>query len=212
MDLQDLRREYLHGGLNKDQLNPDPIEQFQFWLDQAVKAELSDPTAMTVATVDADGQPSQRVVLLKQLDSKGFVFFTNYESKKARDIEINNKVSLHFAWLLLERQVKIQGIACKLSTVESLKYFSSRPRDSQLAAWSSKQSKTLSSRLVLETAFSQMKQKFKQGEIPLPGFWGGFRVEAEQFEFWQGRANRLHDRFSYTQNKECHWIINRLAP
>lgn len=211
MDVTHVRREYLHAGLTRKDLNTDPLKQFQHWLDDACAEKLADPTAMTIATVSPDGQPTQRVVLLKQADEKGFVFYTNLESRKAQDIQTNPKVSLHFAWLPLERQVKIQGTASKLSVAESFSYFTSRPRDSQLAAWASRQSKGLSSRQILETAFAQMKQKYNKGEVPLPGFWGGFRVVPNQYEFWQGRANRLHDRFAYT-SADNSWDIERLAP
>ena len=212
LDIKDLRREYLHTGLIRENLLTNPLDQFQQWLDDAVKAKLTDPTAMTIATVSADGQPSQRHVLLKHTDQKGYVFYTNQESRKAQEIAGNNKVSLHFSWLALDRQVRIQGVATKLSITESLAYFTSRPRDSQLAAWASQQSRQLTSRQVLETAFSQMKQKFSNGQIPLPGFWGGYRVTPNQYEFWQGRANRLHDRLVFTSVKDDQWRIERLAP
>lgn len=212
MNIKDVRREYLHDNLNKENLKKNPLDQFQQWLDVAVAADLSDPTAMTIATVDADHRPSQRVVLLKQADEKGFVFYTNQESQKAKDIEGNKNVSLHFAWLSLDRQIKIQGTAEKLSTSEAFSYFTSRPRDSQLAAWASQQSRQLSSRQILETTFLKMKQKFEKGEIPLPSFWGGYRVTATQYEFWQGRANRLHDRFKYSPQEDNTWLIERLAP
>ena len=167
---------------------------------------------MTIATVSPDGQPTQRVVLLKQADEKGFVFYTNLESRKAQDIGTNAKVSLHFAWLPLDRQIKIQGTASRLSVTESLRYFTSRPRESQLAAWASQQSRKLTSRQVLETAFHQMKQKFSHGDIPIPSFWGGYRVTPSEYEFWQGRENRLHDRFAYTPDGDNNWDIERLAP
>ena len=210
MDLQSLRREYLKGGLNRENLVDDPLDQFRLWMKQAVEAETVDPTAMTLATVDETGQPFQRVVLLKQLD-QGFVFYTNLGSKKAGHIAVNPKVSLHFAWLALERQVKIAGVAEKLSTSEVLRYFVSRPRESQLAAWASPQSKPLSSRDILEQSFARMKEKFGKGEIPLPDFWGGYRVIPSQVEFWQGGAHRLHDRFEY-RHQQTGWSIERLAP
>ncbi len=212
MDIKDLRREYLHDGLSRKTLHSNPLEQFNLWLEQAVKADLTDPTAMTLATVDADGQPSQRVVLLKQADADGFVFYTNLGSRKAKDIAVNNKVSLHFSWLPLDRQVKIQGEATLLDSTDAFRYFSSRPRDSQLAAWSSRQSRALTSRQILESTFMQMKKKFQQGHIPLPDFWGGYRVKISRYEFWQGRANRLHDCFVYHSLKQAQWSIERLAP
>ncbi|NIB43577.1 pyridoxamine 5'-phosphate oxidase [Pseudomaricurvus alkylphenolicus] len=211
MKLDTFRREYLIGGLKREELLENPIDQFEAWLKQAIEAEIPDPTAVTVATVDAGGQPSQRIVLLKQVDQRGFVFYTNYESKKARDIEGNPLVSLHFPWHPIERQVKICGRAEKVSAAESLKYFSSRPAESQLAAWASAQSRPVSSRQLLMQQFQAMKEKFKQGQIPLPDFWGGFRVVPSSVEFWQGGANRLHDRFQYTRDGDD-WRIERLAP
>jgi pyridoxamine 5'-phosphate oxidase len=210
-DLEEMRRDYLQGGLHRKDLADDPIVQFERWLQQSIDADIPDPTAMTVATVDADGQPSQRIVLLKHLDERGFVFYTNYESHKAQDITINPKISLHFPWHVLERQVKICGVASKVSSVESLKYFASRPQESQLAAWASAQSRPISSRQLLMQQFNAMKEKFKQGHIPLPIFWGGYRVEPKTIEFWQGGGNRLHDRFEYTRT-ESGWSIERLAP
>jgi len=211
VDLEKLRREYLQEGLNRASLADDPIRQFQIWLNQAIDAQIQDPTAMTVATVDARGQPSQRIVLLKQVTPGGFVFFTNYNSHKARDLAHNPLVSLHFPWHQLERQVKICGTAGKISTAESMKYFISRPRDSQLAAWASKQSRSVSSRQILMQQFHSMKQKFSDGTIPLPDFWGGYRVTPSSIEFWQGGADRLHDRFRYVRSGKD-WSIERLAP
>jgi pyridoxamine 5'-phosphate oxidase len=212
MKLEDIRREYTQSGLDKEDLNADPIAQFELWMNQAIAAELSaDPTAMSLATVDAQGQPSQRVVLLKHLDEKGFVFYTNLESHKAKDIAQNNKVSLHFPWTALERQVIVYGVAEKLTMAEATKYFVSRPRDSQIAAWTSHQSRVIESRKLLEQAFEQMKNKFKKGDIPLPSFWGGFRVRPVKVEFWQGRGARLHDRFMY-QLKDGLWQVERLQP
>lgn len=212
MDIDQLRREYLQGGLQLSELAPNPIDQFQHWLKQAVDAQLRDPTAMTVATVSADGQPSQRIVLLKGVDDGGFVFYTNYGSKKATDIAANNKVSLHFPWHELERQVKVCGVAQKVSTAQSMKYFLSRPKESQLAAWASQQSRPISSRQLLMQQFQSMKDKFVKGDVPLPDFWGGFLIVPQQIEFWQGGANRLHDRFQYTANDAKGWDIQQLAP
>ncbi|MDE1461710.1 pyridoxamine 5'-phosphate oxidase [Spartinivicinus poritis] len=213
MDISQERREYLRAGLSEEHLHNTPIEQFRHWLKDAIDTEIStDPTAMCLSTVGADGRPSQRIVLLKQFDEKGFVFYTNLESKKAKQIAENPNVCLHFGWLPLERQVIINGTASKLSVAEATKYFLSRPRDSQLAAWASQQSQKVSSRQLLEQAFSQMKQKFTKGDIPLPSFWGGFRVVPEQVEFWQGRANRLHDRLVYSQSEAGEWSIERLQP
>lgn len=212
MDIDSFRREYILGGLSLEQLAPDPLVQFQHWLGQAVEANFPDPTAMTVATVSADGQPSQRVVLLKQVDEQGFVFFTNYGSRKAREIAGNEKVSLHFPWHGLDRQVKICGRAEKIAKAESLRYFLSRPKESRLAAWASKQSSPLSSRDMLMQQVESMKRKFSQGEIPLPDFWGGIRVRPHQMEFWQGGKHRLHDCFQYNLDTAGGWSLQRLAP
>ncbi|MDT8399393.1 MAG: pyridoxamine 5'-phosphate oxidase [Pseudomonadales bacterium] len=212
MELENLRREYLRGGLQRDDLQAEPVAQFESWLQQAITMEVGDPTAMILATVAADGQPSQRTVLLKHVDQQGFVFFTNYSSRKAREISGNHRVSLLFPWHMIERQVKIAGTAEKISTAESLRYFLSRPRESQLAAWASAQSQPLSSRQVLLTQLENMKQKFAHGDVPLPDFWGGIRVRPTRVEFWQGGAHRLHDRFEYTLAADKSWLIQRLAP
>ncbi|ANU39194.1 pyridoxamine 5'-phosphate oxidase [Vibrio scophthalmi] len=211
MELEDIRREYSKGGLRRKDLRSDPIEQFNFWLQQAIEAKLLDPTAMTVATVDDSGQPYQRIVLLKHCDQDGFVFYTNLGSRKAQHIEGNAKVSLHFPWHNLERQVNVLGVAEKLSAAENFKYFTSRPKESQLAAIASKQSSRISARGILEGKFLELKQKFAQGEIPVPSFWGGYRIKPTSIEFWQGGENRLHDRFLYSQ-AEGRWDIDRLAP
>lgn len=206
-----LRREYTQGGLRRQNLTDTPLPLFERWLAQACEAKLADPTAMVVATVDENGQPFQRIVLLKHYDEKGLVFYTNLGSRKAQQIEHNNRVSLHFPWHMLERQVMVQGTAERLSTFEVLKYFHSRPRDSQIGAWVSKQSSRISARGILESKFFELKQKFQNGEIPLPSFWGGYRVSIDQMEFWQGGAHRLHDRFLY-QRTDDGWNIDRLAP
>lgn len=212
LDLQNLRREYLQGGLDVKDLHPNPIEQFNRWMEQTIASELPDPNAMTIATVDSTGQPSQRIVLLKKLDERGFVFYTNLGSRKAQELKQNPKISLHFPWYLLERQVKVCGVAEQLPTSEVLKYFISRPRDSQLGAWASHQSQPISSRALLMQQFESMKNKFSKGEIPLPDFWGGFRVKPHQIEFWQGGAHRLHDRFQYDLQADNSWNIQRLEP
>ncbi len=212
MDIEQFRREYLFGGLRRADLDDNPLTQFQNWLQQAVTAGVQDPTAMTVATVDKRGFPWQRAVLLKDLDDEGFVFYTNLSSRKAREIEDNNAVSLHFPWMVLDRQVIVSGRATRLDRGQVARYFTSRPRESQLAAWASKQSRPLSARQVLEAQFSAMKDKFSRGEVPLPDFWGGYRVIPEAVEFWQGGANRLHDRFYYTRQGAYGWAIERLAP
>lgn len=210
--LSDIRREYTLGGLHKEDLPADPIDLFSKWMEEARDSEvLSDPTAMSVATVDEEGQPFQRIVLLKRFDKDGFVFFTNLESRKSQHIEVNSKVSLLFPWHSLERQVAITGEAEPLSTAEVMKYFITRPKESQIAAWVSKQSSKISARQALETKFAEMKAKFSQGEVPLPKFWGGYIVKPSSIEFWQGGEHRLHDRFLYSKEHSS-WDISRLAP
>ena len=211
MDLESLRREYLHGGLSREDLVENPIEQFRIWMQQAIDLKVGDPTAMTIATVAVNGQPSQRIVLLKHFDDGGFVFYTNYSSRKADELNQNSKISLHFPWHSIDRQVKICGEVIKISKTESVKYFFSRSKDSQLAAIASEQSKVLTSRTVLINQFESLKQKFQSGDVPFPDFWGGYRVKAHEIEFWQGGANRLHDRFCFTRTNE-NWEVSRLAP
>ncbi|MBU3825346.1 MAG: pyridoxamine 5'-phosphate oxidase [Candidatus Oceanisphaera merdipullorum] len=211
MELANYRREYLQGGLRRNNLPDNPLSLFETWMQQAVQANLMDPTAMVVGTVDSHGQPYQRIVLLKHVDEQGFVFYTNMGSRKASQLANNPKVSLLFPWHMLERQVHVTGQVERLSALEVLKYFSSRPKDSQIGAWVSHQSAPISARGVLEGKFLEMKQKFAKGEVPLPSFWGGFRVKFDSIEFWQGGANRLHDRFLY-QRQETGWSIDRLAP
>jgi pyridoxamine 5'-phosphate oxidase len=212
LNLDDFRREYTQGGLERDDLLDNPLEQFDRWMQQTIKAGIPDPNAMTIATVDAVGQPSQRIVLLKHLDEKGFVFYTNLNSRKAQELKQNPKISLHFPWHILERQVKVCGVVEQLSKAEVLKYFVSRPRNSQLGAWASQQSRPISSRALLMQQFEAMKNKFAKGEIPVPDFWGGFRVKPHQIEFWQGGAARLHDSFQYNLQSDGSWLIQRLEP
>jgi len=212
MDIENFRREYLQGGLSREDLQDDPIAQFNTWLSQAVESGIGDPTAMVVSTVSAEGKPSQRIVLLKHVDDDGFIFYTNYGSRKAKEIEDNNKVSLLFPWNKLDRQVKVGGTAEKISVAESAKYFMSRPRGSQLAAWASKQSRKIISREFLLTQLADMKEKFAAGEVPLPDFWGGIRVRPREIEFWQGGEHRIHDRFEYCLQNDGSWEISQLAP
>ena len=212
MGLDSIRRDYLQGRLHRDDLNADPILQFNQWLQETVDSGINDPTAMTVATVDAEGQPSQRIVLLKDISDRGFIFYTNLSSRKSQDIAINNRVSLHFPWHVLDRQVKISGAAEKVSVSQAAKYFMSRPQESQLAAWASHQSQPISTRALLMQQFSKMKEKFSDGQIPLPDFWGGYCVVPHSIEFWQGGDSRLHDRFMYTRQADNSWTIERLAP
>lgn len=211
-DLKDLRREYLRGGLKLTDLCADPIDQFEQWMAQALEAQIADPTAMVLASATQDGQPSQRIVLLKGLDKRGFVFYTNLRSRKGRELEANPRVSLHFPWHLLERQVQVGGVVQSLGSEEAQAYFSRRPRESQLAAWASHQSRPIASRTELMERFEKMQARFGTGEIPLPEFWGGFRVRPHQMEFWQGGAHRLHDRFQYTLQADGNWAIDRLEP
>jgi len=211
MDLTFMRQGYRNEGLTREQLSTDPFLQFEAWFEQANEAE-PIPNAMSLATVSPSGAPMIRTVLLKLFDANGFVFFTNFKSRKAEQIAENPRVSVLFNWVGLERQVSINGVAEKVETSESLKYFMTRPRGSQLGAWVSDQRSVLSSRKILEMKLDEIKQKFADGKIPLPEFWGGFRIKPKRFEFWQGRPNRLHDRFSYSIIDDQSWKIERLAP
>ena len=209
-DLTNLRAEFRENGLNRSELDNDPLKQFSLWFSQAIRLGISEPTAMSLATAD-EKEIGIRTVLLKHFDDKGFVFFTNYGSKKSEQIQVNPQAALLFPWLELERQVKIFGNVEKITTLESIKYFASRPKDSQLGAWASNQSATISSRSLLISQFESMKNKFSKGEVPLPDFWGGYRVIPDSIEFWQGRESRLHDRFIY-QRSDKDWSISRLSP
>jgi pyridoxamine 5'-phosphate oxidase len=211
INLADLRTEYKKGTLDEKDVDKNPFIQFEKWFKEAVKSEIPEVNAMTIATAGKHGRPSARMVLLKQFDEKGFVFFTNYESAKAKNIAENPQAALLFFWEPLERQIRIVGTVEKVSALESFEYFRSRPIDSQLGAWASHQSTVISARELLEKAFGEMLEKFKNGEIPLPPFWGGLRIIPDEFEFWQGRTNRLHDRISYKNNNGL-WSINRLSP
>lgn len=211
-DVSALRREYTRAGLHRRDLASCPTDQFRRWFEEARVAGLVEPNAMVLSTTDGS-RPSSRTVLLKAYDESGFVFFTNYESRKARDIAANPHASLLFPWYPLERQVAIIGRAERISPAESLAYFMSRPHGSRLGAWVSQQSSVINSRRLLEMKWEEMKAKFSQGEVPLPSFWGGFRVVPTEIEFWQGRENRLHDRFRYSRSAPSDdWLIERLAP
>ena len=212
MQLAEMRRNYAARALDLADLDANPFAQFDHWMREAIETQVIEPNAMTLATADAAGRPAVRTVLLKGFDQRGFVFYSNYESAKARDLAANPKVALLFPWLALERQVSAMGVSQKITAVESLKYFLSRPRESQIGAWASRQSEVISTRALLESKFAEMKARFANGEIPLPDQWGGYRVTPQSFEFWQGRPNRLHDRFKYTLQSDGSWTIARLMP
>jgi pyridoxamine 5'-phosphate oxidase len=211
MSIADLRRDYRSHVLVESEAAADPLIQFRQWFDEAVRAELLEPNAMTLATVTPTGDPAARTVLLKDLDATGFVFFTNYESAKGRDLTRQPRSCLLFFWAELERQVRITGRVDRLTPDESLAYFRSRPRGSQLGAWASPQSRVIASRDVLDDALAQFETTYADGDIPLPPFWGGYRVIPDAVEFWQGRTSRLHDRLLYSRDGD-HWARVRLAP
>ena len=212
MDLSDFRKEYSSRGMHREDLSQDPTVMFAQWFAQATELQVHEPNAMTLATISPEGIPSQHTVLLKAFDRKGFTFFTNYGSRKAAHIAANPSVCLLFPWVTLERQVIIQGHAEKISTAESLGYFATRPRESQIGAWVSNQSEVISSRKILLQKIEEIKSRFKNGEIPIPSFWGGYRVVPETVEFWQGGPARVHDRFLYTHQTDDSWNIDRLSP
>jgi len=217
VDLSDFRQEYRRQPIDVDTVDPNPYRQFEQWFQEACDPKLDppvvEPNAMVLATVDQGGQPTQRTVLLKYFDESGFVFFTNYESRKATQIENNPHVSLLFPWYSLQRQVEISGVAERVTTAESAKYFALRPRGSQLGAWVSQQSSVVSARSLLQNKLQELKQKFASGTIPKPPAWGGYRVKPTRIEFWQGGENRIHDRIAYLSTSDPKtWERQRLAP
>ncbi len=211
VDLAALRAEYADGGLDVDDLEPDPFSMFRRWLGEALVAGLHEPNAMVISTVDLQGRPSSRMVLLKGLDERGFVLFTNQTSRKARELEANSQCSLLFPWHALERQVRIEGAAHVLERESVEAYHRLRPRGAQLGAWASLQSQPVGSREELNAAYAAMEQRFEGGPVPVPDHWGGYRIEPETVEFWQGRPGRMHDRLVYGRDGET-WKIQRLAP
>jgi pyridoxamine 5'-phosphate oxidase len=210
-DLARVRKEYSRHSLDELDVDLNPIVQFRHWFEEAIKAELPEPNAMTLATASPDGKPSARVVLLKGFDERGFVFFTNYEARKSVELAANPQAAVLFFWGELERQIRIEGVVEKTSRKESEEYFKTRPPDSRLSAWASKQSSVIPSRSYLEQKITDLKSRHENREIPLPPFWGGFRLQPQVFEFWQGRESRLHDRVRYTLQGGI-WQIERLSP
>ena len=211
-ELTGLRSEYGAHGLRRADLHSDPVEQFSAWFSAALAANIRDANAMSLATATPDGKPSARIVLLKGFDERGFVFFTNHDSEKGQQLEVNPFAALVFYWVELERQVRICGPVERTSREDSAAYFHSRPVGSRLGAWASKQSEVIDARQILQSRLSQMTERFEGGEIPLPPHWGGYRVKPDKIEFWQGRPNRLHDRFRYLRRTDGTWQIDRLAP
>ncbi len=211
--LAELRKDYSLAGLLEKDLAKDPFRQFERWFQEAEGAKLIEPNAMIMSSVGSDGRPSSRTVLLKGLDGRGFVFFSNYESRKGRELAHSPRVALVFPWLALERQVVVEGAVTRVSREENEAYFHSRPRASQLGAWVSPQSTIITGRPVLEDAMKALEQKYAGLEVPLPPSWGGYRVAPETVEFWQGRRSRLHDRLRYRRDaKTGDWAVERLAP
>lgn len=212
MNLAELRREYTKGGLRRADLEPHPLVQFQKWFEEALNSQLLEPSAMTLATADADGRPSARIVLLKGADERGFLFFTNYESRKGRELAANPRASLVLYWAELERQICIAGDVTKVSREESEKYFALRPRGSQLGAGVSKQTAAVPDRAFLEARLHEIEKQFTNRDVEMPAQWGGYVLAPMRVEFWQGRPNRLHDRFQYSKQADGAWRIDRLSP
>jgi pyridoxamine 5'-phosphate oxidase len=214
--IDDLRTEYMRATLDEASVAPDPMRQFERWFTEAVNAQMREPTAMTLATVDGGGHPSARIVLLKGADDRGFVFFTNYTSRKGRELEVHPRAALLFFWPELERQIRIEGLVSQVDASESAEYFAGRPRSSQLGAWASPQSEPIASRAELEARFAAFEDRYRDASapVPRPPHWGGYRLSPDSIEFWQGRASRLHDRIRYrrTPAHPAVWVIERLAP
>jgi len=209
--LADLRRDYSLAGLTEKDLAKDPFRQFEKWFQEAEGAKIPEPNAMVLSSVGADGRPSARTVLLKGVDGRGFVFYSNYESRKGRELEGNSHAAVVFPWIMLERQVIVEGQVTKVPREESEAYFHSRPRASQLAAWISQQSRIISGRSLLEDSYKELEKKYAGEEVPLPPHWGGWRLAPTSVEFWQGRRSRLHDRLRYRKVGDS-WVVERLAP
>lgn len=212
MALADMRRDYSLAGLLEKDLAKNPFRQFEKWFQEAEAARIPEPNAMTVATTGRDGRPSARTILLKACDGRGFVFYTNYESRKGRELDANPRATLLFPWIAMERQVIVEGPVTRVTREESEAYFHSRPRQSQLAAWASPQSTAIAGRAVIEESYRVVEKKYEGREVPLPPNWGGFRLAPETVEFWQGRRSRLHDRLRYRREAGGDWVVERLAP
>jgi pyridoxamine 5'-phosphate oxidase len=212
MGLADLRKDYSLAGLLEKDLARDPFRQFEKWFQEAEGAKIPEPNAMVCSLATTDGRPSSRIVLLKGIDGRGFVFYTNYDSRKGRELAANPRASLLFPWIAMERQVTVEGTVTRLTREESAAYFHSRPLASQLGAWASPQSTILPTRAALDDAYKAVEKKYAGEEVPLPPHWGGYRVSPESVEFWQGRRSRLHDRLRYRREKSGDWLIERLAP
>jgi pyridoxamine 5'-phosphate oxidase len=212
LTLAHLRQEYMRGGLRKEGMHPEPIRQFTIWFEQALAAGITEPNAMVLATADAQSRPSTRVVLLKEVTERGFTFFTNYESRKGRELAVNRQASVTFPWVALERQVCICGVVSKVSREVSEAYFRLRPRGSRIGAWVSRQSSVVSGRAELEAKAAELEKRYPSEDIPLPDYWGGYVLEPTEIEFWQGRPNRLHDRIRYLRAGDNKWNMERLSP
>ncbi len=213
LDIEDLREDYRRGEFDLTNADPDPFLQFKTWFEEALAADLPEPNAMTLATSTPDGHPSARIVLLKGFDEDGFIFYSNYESSKGEQLAANPRAALVFVWLEIHRQVRVEGMVEKLPADQSAAYFRSRPRGSQIGAWASPQSRIIESREIIEEKVRELEEKYAGAEaLPLPDYWGGYRVKPHRIEFWQGRSSRLHDRILYRREEGLEWTRERLAP